>query len=101
MIVRVWTTTFDPAGKDRLLAYASEVSLPLLSSRDGCQGALFFASGNTWITQTFWRDKAAIDALEDDPEYRCIVDGILALNVLGQEQQVALYAFEGGWARID
>ena len=74
--------------------------MPMMSRFLCCHLATAFAFEDTWITQTFWRDKTAIDALGKDPEYQRIVGSILALNVLGDKQQDVLYAFEGGRARI-
>lgn len=96
MLVRVWTTTFDTERKARLVAYANDVSLPVLSSRTGCHGVLFFSDGNQWTTLTLWESEAAIAALDHDTDYRKIVDGILDLGVLRDHQQTRIFRYEGG-----
>jgi quinol monooxygenase YgiN len=96
MLVRVWTTNFDTGRKARLVAYANEVSLPVLSSRTGCQGVLFFSDGNQWTTLTLWESEADIAALDQDADYRKIVEGILDLGVLRGEQQTRVFRHEGG-----
>ena len=80
MLVRIWETRFDLARKAELFAYANEVSLPVLKSRPGCNGVLFLALGDCWITQTIWDDKSSIDALNRDTDYARIVEGIHALD---------------------
>lgn len=96
MIVRMWKTSFDVTQKSKLATYANNVSLPVLSSRPGCHGVIFCSDHDSWITMTLWEDQASIDALDDDPEYEKIVDGILALDILGDHQETNIYAYEGG-----
>ena len=96
MIVRTWRTRFDPNQKDRLVAYANDVSLPVLSTHEGVCGVLFFLKDDEWVTMTLWETPEAIGRLDDDPEYRRIVDGILELGVLGTEQSVEIFEYEGG-----
>jgi hypothetical protein len=68
----------------------------VLSSRPGCKGVLFFSLGNLWTTQTFWDKEASIAALDNDPEYRRIVAGILELDVLGPDQDTKVFELVGG-----
>jgi hypothetical protein len=96
MLVRIWETRFDIARKAELVAYANEVSLPVLKSRSGCNGVLFLALDDCWITQTIWDDRSSIDTLDEDTEYARIVEGILALNVLGPDQSTKVYEIAGG-----
>lgn len=96
MIVRIWRTQFDPSQKQKLLAYANEVSLPVLSSREGVRDVLFFAEGEEWITMTTWSEQTFIDRLSDDSEYQKIVSGIEQLGVLGEKQSVETFRYEGG-----
>ena len=96
MLVRIWRTSFDVNGKDKLVEYANRTSLPVLSSRPGNRGVIFYSDGDRWTTLTIWESQQAIDRLDDDPEYARIVDGILALGVLGDDQETAVFAYEGG-----
>lgn len=96
MLVRIWETDFEPSLQDQLVTYANAVSLPILKSRPGCLGVLFFIAKNRMIAQTFWRDQASIDALETDPEYARIVEGILKLDVLGTQQTTSVFKLVGG-----
>lgn len=98
MIARMWKTTFNEVDKDKLVEYANEVSLPVLSSWAGNHGVSFFSSGDEWITLTYWQDQASVDGLADDPEYARIVDGILALGLLGGDQVTTVWTYEGGTA---
>ena len=97
MIVRIWKTTFDPAKKVKLIDYANRVSLPVLSSRPGNCGTLFYSDGDEWITQTLWESLENIDALSNDPEYARIVEGIIALGVLCGEQETRVWSYNGGF----
>ncbi|MFB9948905.1 hypothetical protein ACFFP0_08600 [Rhizobium puerariae] len=96
MIVRIWRTRFDPSEREKLVAYANDVSLPVLSSRDGVKAVLFYAKDDEWVTMTVWDSQAAIDRLGDDPEYQRIVAGILDLGVLREDQSVEIFEYEGG-----
>ena len=59
-LVRIWETKFDLARRDELVAYANEISLPVLRNRPGCTGVMFFTREDWWITQTIWRDHKSI-----------------------------------------
>ncbi len=96
MLVRIWKTQFDAAQKQKLLDYAHHVSLPVLSTREGARGVMFFSSGNQWTTMTLWDDQASIDKLDGDAEYQPIVAGIEALGVLGDEHSVDVFDYDGG-----
>ena len=96
MLVRIWEASFDVAKKEKLIEYANSRSLPVLSSRPGCLGVTFYVSKDRLITQTIWRDQASIDALGDDPEYKELVKGILALDALGPRQETKVFELVGG-----
>ncbi|MCG8690623.1 MAG: hypothetical protein MI806_05395 [Minwuiales bacterium] len=96
MLVRIWRTSFDVSRKNKLVDYATGTSLPVLSSRPGNRGVIFYSDGDQWTTLTVWENRQAIDRLDDDPEYARIVDGIMALGVLGNDQDTAVFAYEGG-----
>jgi len=98
MLARIWHTTFSEANKEKLVEYATETSFPALSSRPGNRGVFFFSNGDEWITLTLWQDKGSIEKLADDPEYNRIVEGILALDVLGSDQKTTVWNCEGGTA---
>lgn len=96
MLVRVWRTSFDASQRAKLVDYANRVSLPVLSSRPGNRGVIFYADGDCWTTLTIWDDQESIDRLDGDPEYGRIVAGILDLDVLGDSQETEVFSFEGG-----
>ena len=96
MIVRIWTTGFDPARLDELDAFANRISLPMLRRQPGNQGVLFAADGETWITLTLWQDAASIARLDDSADYRQTVAGILAAGFLRGEQETRTYDDHGG-----
>lgn len=98
VLVRIWETRFDLARKTELIAYANDVSLPVLRSRSGCDGVLFFSLDTCWVTQTIWDKRSSIDALATDPEYARIVEGILALDILRSDQTTRVFEMAGGSA---
>lgn len=96
MLARIWYAAFNESDKEKLINYATETSLPVLSSRPGNCGVSFFSNEDEWITLTFWDDKDSIDKLADDPEYKQAVDGVLALGVLGGDRKTTIWNYEGG-----
>lgn len=96
MIARIWQTSFDRSQKQRLMDYSNRASLPILSSRPGNRGVFFYSRGDQFSVLTLWDDEHSIEQLKYDPAYERIVSGILALGVLGEEQTVELYEYEGG-----
>lgn len=95
MLIRLWRTSFKLTQKQRLVEYANNISLPVLSSRAGNCGVFFYSEGDQWTTMTLWEDQQSIDDLAGDPEYRQTVEGLLALNVLGDDQQTDVYELNG------
>lgn len=96
MIVRIWRTRFDINESRKLIDYANDVSLSVLSTRKGIKGVFFYAKNDEWVTMTIWENQAAIDRLDDDLEYQRIVSGILDLGVLGPDQSVEIFEYKGG-----
>ena len=96
MLVRIWRTSFDISQKSKLAEYANRVSLPVLSSRPGNCGVIHYSEEDRWTTLTIWENQESIDSLGRDPEYSRIVEGILALGVLGDNQETEVLQFEGG-----
>ena len=95
MLVRLWYAGFTEADKEKLVQYAAETSLPVLSSRAGNCGVSFLSSGDEWIEVTYWQDQESIDKLADDPEYVRVVEGLVALGVLGKDQKTTIWNCEG------
>lgn len=100
MLVRIWKTVFDVSQQDKLEKYANEVSLPVLSTRAGNRGVLFYTSNDQWTTFTIWDGQASIDALDSDEEYARIVKGILDLGVLGEKQETQIFEYAGGKVQV-
>lgn len=96
MLVRVWNTTYDVNQTAKLVDYANRVSLPVLSSRPGNCGVFFFSDSARWTTLTLWSNQQSIDDLEQDPEYAKIVEGIMALGILGDQHDTQVKQYEGG-----
>ena len=97
MLVRVWTTGFDPARLGELNAFANARSLPMFRRHDGCLGCVFAPGDTEYLTITFWRDQAAITALEASEDYKKTVEAILAEGFLRGPQTTRVYDYAGGF----
>lgn len=95
MLVRIWYAGFTEADKEKLVQYAVQISLPVLSSRAGNCGVSFLSSGDEWIEVTYWQDQESIDKLDDDREYVRVVEGLVALGILGKDQKTTIWNCEG------
>lgn len=95
MIVRFWQTRFDASQLEALKTYANGVFLPVLATRPGNAGVVFFSQDDRWTTMTFWDSQASIDGLANDDDYARIVAGIMELGVLGDEQQTTTHVVHG------
>mgnify|MGYP003578603578 CR=1 FL=1 len=96
MVVRVWTTGFDPARLDELNRFANTRSLPMFRRHDGCLGVIFAPGKAEYLTISFWRDHAATAALEASEDYKQTVAAILAEGFLRAPQNTQLYDYGGG-----
>ena len=96
MIVRIWTTKFDPARLDELDTFANRISRPVLRRQPGNQGVLFAADGDEWITLTLWKDAASVARLDHSTDYQETVAKILAAGFLKDEQITRTYDDHGG-----
>jgi len=90
MIARLWRTGLKPGRADAYEAFAREISLPMFQAQDGFLGCVMSRRDDQGLVLTFWRDKAAIDALDHSPSYRAIVERILAADLLAGEQSTEI-----------
>jgi quinol monooxygenase YgiN len=96
MIVRIWTTGVDPARRDELADFARTQTLPTFRRHHGLLGVLFAGSDDTWVTLSAWRDATAVAALEASPDYRALVQRILAAGFLTGQQRTDAYEVVDG-----
>ena len=95
MIIRIWTTGFDPSRRDELDAFANDVSKPMLRRQPGNLGVIFAADGDEWLTITLWEDEPAIAGLDTSADYQDTVAKILAAGFLVGEQVTRTYDDHG------
>jgi len=91
MIARIWTARFDLAKSDALKAYADTKSLPFLSSVKGNYGVLFLTHEDEWQTITFWHTEADYLAMEADPAYQALNQGILNIDAIKEVISVKIF----------
>lgn len=91
LVMRTWRTLIDPGRSADYDAFAGEISWPMFERHDGFCGLVFAAAAvDERIVVTFWRDRAAADALERSPDYRSVVQEIQATGILRLPQRVEL-----------
>ena len=64
MIGRLWTTGLKPDRVESYDRFARDISLPMFRQQEGFMGCVMLRSANEGLVLTFWRDQAAIDALD-------------------------------------
>ena len=96
MIVRVWSSGYDPARLDDLAAFCTRRLQPFFRDHDGCLACFFTHDDEEWRTITFWRDQAAVDGVKDAAVYRALLDELLASGVLRGSQTVRKMTSAGG-----
>jgi heme-degrading monooxygenase HmoA len=97
LLLRIWTTRYDPARRAELEAFAHSVSLPMFHRQQGLVGVLFAANGDHFATVTFWDSQEAIRKLEQESaDYAEVVRRITLAGFLVGEQRVeVLEVIEG------
>jgi heme-degrading monooxygenase HmoA len=96
---RIWRTRIDQSEADEYRRFADLESLPMFRSHDGFLGVVFAERGDERVVITFWRDDAAVAALNNSPRYREAVQGIEATGfILGPS---SVEVFEVHDAAID
>jgi heme-degrading monooxygenase HmoA len=97
LLMRIWTTRFDPARRAELEAFARTVSLPMFHRQQGLRGVLFAANGDHFATVTFWESHEAIRKLEQESvDYADAVRRITLTGLLVGEQRVEVLEVVGG-----
>jgi heme-degrading monooxygenase HmoA len=97
LLMRIWTTRYDPARRAELEAFAHTVSLPMFRRQQGLRGVLFAASGDHFVTVTFWESHEAIRKLEQESaDYADAVRRLMLTGLLVGEQRVEVFEVVGG-----
>jgi heme-degrading monooxygenase HmoA len=97
LLLRIWTTRYDPARRAELEAFAHTVSLPMFHRQQGLHGVLFAANGDHFATVTFWESQEAIRKLEQESaDYADAVRRITLTGFLAGEQRVEVLEVVGG-----
>jgi hypothetical protein len=97
LLLRIWTTRYDPARRAELEAFAHTVSLPMFHRQQGLRGVLFAANADLFATMTFWESQEAIRKLEQESaDYAEVVRRITLSGFLVGEQRVEVLEVVGG-----
>jgi heme-degrading monooxygenase HmoA len=97
LLLRIWTTRYDPARRAELEAFAQTVSLPMFHRQQGLRGVLFAANGDLFAAVTFWESQEAIRKLEQESaDYAEVVRRIMLTGFLLGEQRVEVLEVVGG-----
>jgi heme-degrading monooxygenase HmoA len=97
VLLRIWTTRYDPARRAELEAFAHTVSLPMFRRQQGLRGVLFAANSDHFATVTFWESQEAIRKLEQEStDYADAVGRITLTGFLVGEQRVEVLEVVGG-----
>jgi heme-degrading monooxygenase HmoA len=86
MIGRLWTTRLRPGWGEAYEQFAREISLPMFRQQEGFVGCVMSRTPELGFVYTFWRDQAAIDALDQSPSYQATVKRILEAGILDEPQ---------------
>ena len=86
MIGRLWKTRLRPGRGEAYERFAREISLPMFRQQEGFAGCLMSRTPEWGFVYTFWRDQAAIDALDHSSSYQATVKRILQAGILDEPQ---------------
>ena len=70
MFVRIWRARVDPARLDEYERFVEAHSRPMFADQQGFLGAIFSRQGYEVAVLSFWRDEAAVRALQTSASYR-------------------------------
>ena len=90
-VVRVWTTEIDTARADEYDEFVETTSVPMFQRQAGFVAALFCGEGHVRVVMTFWRDRAAVDALSASETYRETVSEIQLAGFLQGSQTTEVF----------
>jgi hypothetical protein len=97
LLMRIWTTRYDPARRAELEEFARAVSLPMFRRQRGLRGVLFAVNGDRWATVTFWESHEAVRRLEhESADYAEAVRRITVAGILVGDQRVEVLEVVGG-----
>ena len=100
MLIRLWTTGFDPERLSELQVFADDVSAPMFAQLPGCLGHLYATEGSQWITASFWRSETDIELAEASPRYQDVVAQIQRAGFLRGEPSMQVMKVTG-WSPPD
>lgn len=82
MIARIWRTQIDAARADEYQDFARLRSLPMFRAQQGFAGVIFARNAAQCAVITLWRDRTAVDALNNSQSYKATVREIEAAGFL-------------------
>ena len=101
VVMRIWRTGLDESQAAAYDRFAAERSLPMFRRRPRILGVFFTEEPGTRAVVTLWRDRRAIDALEESADYRSTVAAIEAAGFLRAPQTVEILDAGTVWLSED
>jgi heme-degrading monooxygenase HmoA len=96
MLIRIWRTHIDETRAPEYEAFARQRSLPMLRAQRGCVGVLFARDGASCAVISFWRDAAAVDALERSASYVATAAELAGTGMIVDRASVEVFELHGG-----
>jgi heme-degrading monooxygenase HmoA len=90
-LVRIWTTRIDLGRLEEYERFVAERSLPMFRAQPGFVGVAFGRSGDEVAVISYWRDRAAVDALDGSATYQETVRAIVDTGFLVGDADVQIF----------
>ena len=94
-MVRIWRTRVDADRLDEYERFASERSKPMFEAQQGFRGVLFARAGGACAVISIWRDRDAVEQLENSKSYQQTVSAIVATGLLIDDSSVEVLELHG------
>jgi heme-degrading monooxygenase HmoA len=95
-LVRIWTTRIDMARVDEYERFVDQRSLPMFRAQEGFVGVAFARSGDEVAVISYWRDRAAVGALDASATYQETVQAIAETGFLVGDAAISVFEIHAG-----
>lgn len=94
--VRIWRARVDLDRLDEYLRFVDEQSLPMFNRQQGFLGVICSRLGAEVAVLSFWRDEAALDALDTSATYQHTVGRIGETGILIGDSVLDIFEIHAG-----